>query len=45
MDLANVTTAIRVDATTNKGSVIDVIRLVNPNLTSGNAANVLANLT
>ncbi|KAG5179779.1 hypothetical protein JKP88DRAFT_158368, partial [Tribonema minus] len=45
MELSNITAAIRVDTATNQGSVIDVIRLVNPNPTSGNAANVLANLT
>jgi hypothetical protein len=38
VDLANITVNIRVDAQTNKGSVIDVIRLVNPDLTSGNAS-------
>lgn len=46
VDVASaITTAIRIDVASNKGSVIDVIRLVNHNLTSGNAANVLANLT
>jgi hypothetical protein len=45
MDLANIIANIRVDADSQRGSVIDVIRLINPNLTSGNATNVLNNLT
>jgi hypothetical protein len=39
MDLAKITASIRVDDITQKGSVIDVVRLVNPNLTSSNASN------
>ena len=45
MDVANITASIRVDAATNKGSVIDVIRLINPSITSGNASVTLTNLT
>lgn len=37
MDVANITANVRVDAATWKGSVIDVIRLVNPQLTSAHA--------
>jgi hypothetical protein len=44
MDLANITASIRVDADTKKGSVIDVIRLVNPKLSSSNAGNTWAKL-
>ena len=36
MDLTNITASIRVDTATQQGSVIDVIRLVNPD--SGNNA-------
>ena len=39
MDLTNFQAAIRVDAHTQQGSILDVIRLINPNLSSGNAAN------
>ena len=45
MDLANITANIRVDADSRKGSVIDVVRLVNPNLTSSNAGNTLTMLS
>jgi hypothetical protein len=45
MDLASITASIRVDHDTKKGSVIDVIRLVNPNLTSSNAGNTLTKLS
>jgi hypothetical protein len=45
MDLANIIASIRVDDITKKGSVIDVVRLVNPNLTSSNASNTLTKLT
>jgi hypothetical protein len=45
MNLANITASIRVDLDTKKGSVIDVIRLVNPNLTSSNAGNTLTKLS
>ena len=45
MDLTNFQTAIRVDAQTQQGSILDVIRLINPNLTSGNAANTLNAMT
>ena len=45
MDLAQLQTSIRVDAQTQQGSVLDVIRLVNPNLTSGNAANTFKVMT
>jgi hypothetical protein len=44
MDLANITANIRVDADSRKGSVIDVVRLVNPNLTTSNAGNTLTYL-
>jgi hypothetical protein len=44
MDLASITANIRVDADSRKGSVIDVVRLVNPNLTSSNAGNTLTYL-
>eukprot|EP00953_Heterococcus_sp_UTEX-ZZ885_P014336 8139-Heterococcus_DN1.PRE.1 len=45
MDLTSITSSIRVDHDTKKGSVIDVIRLVNPNLTSSNAGNTLTKLS
>jgi hypothetical protein len=45
MDLTNFQTAIRVDAQTQQGSILDVIRLINPNLSSGNAANTLKVMT
>jgi hypothetical protein len=45
MNLAIISASIRVDVDTQTGSVIDVIRLINSNLTSGNATNVLNNLT
>ena len=45
MDLANLQTAIRVDAQTQQGSILEVIRLINPNLTSGNAANTFNAMT
>ena len=45
MDLAQLQTSIRVDAKSQQGSVLDVIRLVNPNLSSGNAANTFKVLT
>jgi hypothetical protein len=45
VNLANITASIRVDLDTKKGSVIDVIRLVNPNLTSSNAGNTLTKLS
>lgn len=44
MDLANLNNTIRVDLASNKGSIIDVIRLVNPNLTSANATTMLKRL-
>ena len=44
MNLDSITANIRVDAATGQGSVIDVIRLVNPNLTSSNAGNTLTQL-
>jgi hypothetical protein len=45
MDLAKITASIRVDDITKKGSVIDVVRLVNPNLTSSKASNTSTKLT
>jgi len=42
--LANITANIRVHAVTRQGSVIDVIRLVNPNLSSSNAGSVFSKL-
>eukprot|EP00953_Heterococcus_sp_UTEX-ZZ885_P016590 9328-Heterococcus_DN1.PRE.2 len=45
MDLTNFQTAIRVDAQTQQGSILDVIRLINPNLSSGNAANTFKVMT
>lgn len=45
MDVANFTTNIRVDSATKTGSVIDVIRLVNPESTSGHASVLFNRLT
>jgi hypothetical protein len=45
MDLTNFQTAIRADAQTQQGSILDVIRLINPNLSSGNAANTFKVMT
>jgi len=45
MDLAQLQASIRVHTQTQQGSVLDVIRLVNPNLTSGNAANTFKVMT
>jgi hypothetical protein len=45
MDLINLQTDIRVDAQTQQGSVLDVIRLINPKLSSGNAANTFKVMT
>jgi hypothetical protein len=44
MDLA-LQARIRIDAQTQQGSILDVIRHVNPNLSSGNAANTFKVLT
>ncbi|KAG5184176.1 hypothetical protein JKP88DRAFT_181491 [Tribonema minus] len=44
MDVADFTTSIRVDSASNKGSVIDVIRLVIPNLPSNQASTTFARL-
>ena len=44
MDLTDVTATIRIDAETKKGSVIDVIRLVLPQMTSNHAGQALKNL-
>jgi hypothetical protein len=44
MDLVNISASIRVDDGTRMGSVIDVIRLVNPNLSSSNAGHTLTKL-
>ncbi len=41
MNLSNITCNIRVDEDTNKGSVIDVIRMVNPSLSSAHAGRDL----
>ncbi|KAG5178590.1 hypothetical protein JKP88DRAFT_158425, partial [Tribonema minus] len=45
MDLTNITATIRVDAATNKGSVIDVIRLVHPDIESKHASTYFTRLT
>ncbi|KAG5183136.1 hypothetical protein JKP88DRAFT_157226 [Tribonema minus] len=45
MDLANVTASIRVDRATGLGSVIDVIRMVNPNQERTAATKAVAYLT
>jgi hypothetical protein len=44
MDLANITAAIRVDLASRKGSVLDVIRLVNPEIPSNQASSTLKRL-
>ena len=44
-DLANLTASVRINVASFKGSVIDVIRLVNPGLTPGNAGLTLSRLT
>jgi hypothetical protein len=44
MDITNITKDIHVDVATNKGSVIDVIRLVITNKNSSHAGQVLIKL-